>query len=118
MTFKTALKKLTGIFFITLFLALQTSKAQQWGDYTLYSTLGSTTSTLLDTNGNVFKTWTHGTTKSGYSCYLMPGGYLWRSVSKSGNSFTGGPICGQIQKVDWNGNVLWDYVYSTPEYCT
>lgn len=107
---------LTLVFFV---LSFQHSKAQQWGDYTLYSLMNGTKTTLLDTNGTSVKTWTHATTaKSAYSCYLMPGGYLWRSVSRAGNSFTGGPIAGEIQKVDWNGNVLWDFVYSTYEYCT
>ncbi len=105
---------------LALFLLIHlTSKAQQWGDYTLYSVMGTTTTQLMDTNGNTVKTWTHtSTAKSGYSCYLMPGGYLWRSVSRTGNSFSGGPINGQIQKVDWNGTLLWDYVYSTTDYCT
>jgi hypothetical protein len=92
---------------------------QKWGDYTLYSVMNSNTTSLLDTTGAVVKTWTHSASaKSGYSCYLMPGGYLWRSVAKSGNSFSGGPINGEIQKVDWNGNIVWDYIYSTTEYCT
>ena len=93
--------------------------AQQWGDYTLYSVMGSTTTTLMDTNGTTVKTWTHpSNAKTGYSCYLMPGGFLWRSVARTGNSFTGGPINGEVQKVDWNGTVVWDYVYSTSDYCT
>jgi hypothetical protein len=103
---------------LPLFLFFGAS-AQQWGDYTLYSVMGSTTTQLMDTNGTVVKTWTHSSTaKSGYSCYLMPGGYLWRSVAKTGNSFTGGPINGQVQKVAWDGTLLWDYVYSTTDYCT
>lgn len=107
------------ILLILAFFATGLIHAQQWGDYTLYSVMNSTTTTLMDTNGNTFKTWTHAASaKSGYSCYLMPGGYLWRSVSKTGNSFNGGPIAGEIQKLDWNGNVLWDFVYSTTEYCT
>jgi hypothetical protein len=93
--------------------------AQQWGDYTLYSTMNGTTTYLIDTNGTNFHTWSHTTaTKTGYSSYLLPGGTLLRSVSRSGNSFSGGPICGQVQKVDYNGNVIWDYVYSTQQYCT
>lgn len=93
-------------------------KAQQWGDYTLYSVQNSTTTQLLDTNRNVVKTWTHTGYKTGYSSYLMPGGYLWKTIARTGNSFTGGPICGQVIKMDWNGNILWDYVYSTTDYCT
>jgi hypothetical protein len=93
--------------------------AQQWGDYTLYATMNGTTTVLLDTNGSTFKTWTHTTaTKTGYTVYMLPGGTLVRTVARSGNSFTGGPICGEVQKVDYNGNVIWDYVYSTTQYCT
>jgi len=97
------------------------ASAQKWGDFTLYSTQNSTTAVLLDTMSTpgTFHTWTFASTaKTGYSTYLLPGGYLLRTVAKSGNSFTGGPICGQVQKVDWNGNVVWDFVYSTTNYCT
>lgn len=114
-------KKLTcSILLFILFIAFfQKSKAQQWGDYTLYSSMGGTTTYLVDTTGANFHTWSHTTaTKTGYSSYLLPGGILLRTVSKTGNFFTGGPICGQVQKVDWNGNVIWDYVYSTLQYCS
>lgn len=92
--------------------------AQQYPGYTLYSTGSSTNAYLIDTNGTTFHTWTFSSTaRTGYSSHLMPGGILWRSVSRSGNSFTGGGMTGQIQKVDYNGNVLWDYVHSSSTYC-
>lgn len=108
-----------------LFLAITSStgllQAQQWGDYTLYST-GSTT-VLVDTGdasaAKIVKTWTHSSSeKTGYSSYLEPGGILWRTVSRSGNSFSGGPVCGQVQKVAYDGTILWNFVYSTANYCT
>jgi len=34
-----------------------------------------------------------------------------------GNSFSGGPVSGEVQKVDQTGAVIWDYVYSTTTYC-
>ena len=107
-----------------LFLALTSSAglvhAQQWGDYTLYST-GATT-VLVDTGdataAKIVKTWTHASTeKTGYSSYLAPGGILWRTVSRTGNSFSGGPNTGQVQKVAYDGTILWNYVYSTTQYC-
>lgn len=102
-----------------LLLCAIPAMAQQWGDYTLYSVQNTSSTFLLDTNGTTVKTWTHASTaKTGYSSYLLPGGTLLRAVSRTGNSFTGGPICGQIQKVDYNGNVTWDFVYSTTDYCT
>jgi Arylsulfotransferase (ASST)/Secretion system C-terminal sorting domain len=101
------------------FLIVSTASAQQWGNYTLYGTMAGTTTYLIDTNSFNIHTWTHTTsTKTCYSSYLQPGGELLRTVSKTGNSFTGGPICGQVQKVDWNGNLIWNYQYSTTQYCT
>lgn len=109
----------TGIVFISSLLYVPSLNAQQWGDYTLYSVMQSTTARLLDTNSTVYHTWTFPTTqKTGYSSYLLPGGTLLRTVSRAGNSFTGGPVCGEVQKVDWNGIVTWDFVYSTTAYCT
>lgn len=100
-------------------LGMLSAKAQQWGDYTLYSVQNSSSTFLLDTNGTTVKTWTHSASaKTGYSSYLMPGGTLVRAVVRTGNSFNGGPICGQVQKVDYAGNVTWDFVYSTTDYCT
>ncbi len=105
---------------VALLIVLSTNAySQQWGNYTLYSTMMGTTTYLIDTNNINFHTWTTTATyKTCYSSYLEPGGNLFRSVGKSGNSFTGGPICGEVQKVDWNGTVLWDFVYSTTQYCT
>jgi hypothetical protein len=93
--------------------------AQSWGDYTLYSTMGGQMTYLLDTNNVTYHSWIHGSTKkTGYSSYLLPGGELLRTVSRAGNSFSGGPICGEVQKLAWDGTVLWDYVYSTTSYCS
>jgi hypothetical protein len=88
-----------------------------WGEYTLVPTQNQNTIKLLDLAKNAFHTWTlNGTTT--YTAYLLPGDTLIRSVNHAGNSFTGGPISGQVQKVDWNGNIVWDFVYSTTTYCS
>ncbi len=93
--------------------------AQQWGNHTLYSAQNGTAAYIIDTNGVVTHSWTFASTaKTGYSTYLLQGGTLLRTVARTGNSFTGGPICGQFQKIDWNGNLLWDFVYSTTSYCS
>src|SRR5258705_5259051 len=88
----TSLRNLKLLLFIHLCMNVN---AQQWGNYTLYSTMQGTVTYLIDTNNANFHTWTTTTTyKTGYSSYLLPGGTLLRTVSKSGNSFSGGPICG------------------------
>ena len=109
-----------NLFTICLFLTgVFSASAQQWGDYTLYALQNQYSANLLDTNGNIVKTLTFpASAKTGYSTYMLPGGTLLRSVARTGNSFQGGPICGEVQKVDWNGNVVWDYIYSTANYCS
>lgn len=95
------------------------SYAQQWGDYTLYSVMGNGNAYLIDTTNAVYHTWALGTSyRTGYSAYLEPGGTLVKSIQNSGNYFTGGPITGAVIKADWNGNIIWHYIYSTQAYCT
>lgn len=112
--------KMKRLFLLSLFCLCSISFnlfAQKYGKYTLYSVMNSTTTQLIDTNNVVFKTWTHAAnSRTGYSSYLMPGGILWRSVSNQGNQLNGGGITGKVQKLAWDGTILWDYTYSTSTY--
>jgi hypothetical protein len=102
----------------SLSLSLLVSHSQQWGEYTLYSVQNSSAASLIDTNGTTYHSWTFSSNaKTGYSTYMMPGGTIVRTVSHQGNSFNGGGSTGQVQKVDWTSNVIWDYVCSTTTYC-
>ena len=94
-------------------------KAQTYNGYTLYFPQGGTKAYLADMSGNAYHTWTFSSSATTtYASYLLSGGVLLRTVNHAGNSFTGGPISGEVQKVDWSGNVLWDFVYSTTNYCS
>jgi len=107
----------TRLKYTLLFLVmLNFSYAQKWGDYTFYSVQNSSAAYLIDTNNAVFKTWTFSSAPTGYSSYLMPGGDMYRTVKYTPNSFQGGGQTGKLQKVAYNGTVLWDYVYSTSTY--
>lgn len=109
----------TLLFSLILTFAFTKLDAQKYTGYTLYSLQNSTSATLLDTAGiTAYKTWTGLSSQTGYSSYLLPGGVLLRTAKATGVSFSGGPICGKIQKIDWNGAVLWDFTYSTTDYCT
>lgn len=109
---------LTVLLSLCLLLS-QVSFSQQWGDYTLYSIQNSTSAVLLDTNGTNYHSWSFGSSaRTGYSSYLLPGGTILRTVAKQGNSFQGGGMCGQVQKVDWDGNITWNYICSTTTYCS
>ena len=94
--------------------------AQQYNGFTLYSSMGSTTATLMDTNLATFKSWTSLPAQTGYSSYLMPGGILVRAA-KGGTTpsgVPGGPICGKVQKHDYSGALIWDYTYAGTDYIT
>jgi hypothetical protein len=93
-------------------------QAQKWGLYTFYSPQNSAAGYLVDTTGTTYKTWTFSSTKkTGYSSYLIPGDTVVRTVAYTSNVLGGGGITGEVQKVDWNGNVTWDFVYSSSTYC-
>jgi len=86
--------------------------AQQWGYVTLIARMNTNSVQLLDTNNVAVKQWSNLTGNTGYSTYMTKGGDLWRTVVASGSSFQGGGICGRIQKVGWNGALLFDYTIS------
>ncbi|MDP4282676.1 MAG: aryl-sulfate sulfotransferase [Bacteroidota bacterium] len=91
--------------------------AQTFTGYTLYSKMGSNTTYLLDINKNIYHSWTN-SVQTGYSCYLLENQVLLRSCQYQGNQLQGAAMCGEVQKLDWNGNVLWQYVYSSSTYCS
>lgn len=103
--------------FVFAWLALVFSAiAQQYPGYTLIAPQNSSTARLVDTNGTTYKSWTLSGGNTGYSSYLLPDRSLLRTVVYSGNQFSGGGATGKVQKVDWNGNVVWTYQYSTSQY--
>jgi len=102
------------IFLIICLLTWMGTNAQQWGLYTLYSVAGTNKAYLMDTNSIVYKTWTFASNKkTNFSSYLLPGDTLIRTVTYTGNIIVSPFISGEVQKVDWNNNVVWDFIYST-----
>jgi Arylsulfotransferase (ASST)/Secretion system C-terminal sorting domain len=97
---------------LLLFLVFVSAKAQRWEGLTLVGNQMNSTLKLIDTTGTTFKTITCTGGNTGYSTYMMPGGFFWRSVKKT-TIIGGGGVTGGIQKLDWNGNVLFDYTLNT-----
>jgi hypothetical protein len=114
------LKLLKFISFLFVFFAfLISGNSQTYDGYTLYAVQNGTKAYLTDMTGTTYHTWTFSSSSTTcYSTYLLAGGALLRTINHSGNSFSGGPVSGEVQKVDWNGNITWDYVYSTTAYCS
>jgi hypothetical protein len=102
--------------------AIFQANAQQWGLYTLYATKNGTQAFLIDTANTpvTYKTWTFASNKkSAYSSYLTVGDTLVRSYKPTANtSWNTGPCHGGIQKITWDGTVVWNYEYYAPNaYC-
>lgn len=113
------MKKLfSPIVLLLVLLASIDSTAQQWDGLTLYSNGAATTAYLVDTNNVTIKTWSGLTGGTGYSSYLAPGGTLVRSVKINNTTFNGGGASGSVQKIDYAGNLIWDYTHSSSTYYT
>lgn len=96
------------------------SKAQQFDGYTLYSLQNSSSAYLMDTNLTTYHSWTGLSSQTGYSTFMEPGGTIVRAC-KGGTTPSGapgGPICGKVQKIDYSGNLVWDFVYAGTDYIT
>ncbi len=109
------LLKLLVLCFVILFSVISNLSSQTYDGYTLYSSNNSRYTYLIDMNKTVVHTWTH-TKTGGYSCYLLEDGSLMRSANSSNSQLNGGGATGVIQKVAWNGSLLWEYTYSSSTY--
>lgn len=108
---------------LVLALAPVTSLAQESGvvlntdktspGYTLIAPLGSTTSYLIDLSGNVVHQW-ESQYRPGQSAYLLEDGSLLRAAKVEDNpAFPArGGSGGRVQRFEWNGKLVWDFVYS------
>lgn len=113
------MKKLFAHLVVCSFLLISiNSQAQQWDGLTLYSNGAATTAYLVDTNNVTIKTWSGLTGGTGYSSYLAPGGTLVRSAKVTNATFNGGGASGIIQKIDYAGNLIWNYTHSSSTYYT
>ncbi len=98
-------------------ILLITSKlySQAYTGYTLFSPNNSRYTYLIDMNNQTIKTWTH-SVSGGYSAYLLEDGSVLRTGNSSNSQLNGGGAAGIVQKYDWNGNLTWQYTYSSSTY--
>src|SRR5215471_14382939 len=81
--------------------------------YTLISPLQSKTTFLIDMNGRVIKLWETDSTPSSLA-YLLDNGHLLRAGELANGPFARfAGIGGKVQEFDWDGNIVWDFVYAT-----
>ena len=118
------MKKTYLLFFIfaTIQVNSQTVGLQQHSigtlddGYVLFAPIQSTNTYLIDKCGKQVKTWAS-TYKPGQSCYILPDGTLLKSGNTNNTTFNAGGKGGIIQKIDWNGNITWNYTISNTLEC-
>ena len=94
---------------------LISNKPEAFSGYTLYAPLMSTTTYLIDMEGRVVHTWSCAS-PPGNAVYLLDNGHLLRtgSLGPGGNpTFQGGGAGGVVQELDWDGNPVWEFIYSS-----
>ncbi len=85
--------------------------AQDSDTLVLVSPLTSKFVYLIDSDASVVHQWTFDV--AGSNAYLFPNGSLMRSAQvPEGKAFDLRGQAGRIQKVDWDGNLLWDFEYA------
>ncbi len=83
--------------------------------YTLFAPNNSKNTYLIDMNGTIVHSWNH-STSGGYAVYLLENGNILRTAQASNNVFSGGGSQGYVQEVDWDGNLVWEFKYSSSTY--
>lgn len=90
-----------------------TNTTDAYQGYTLFT---SHTSTFLINNcGEVINQWSS-TFTPGNSMYLLEDGSLLRTGSTPSNDIVFGGQGGVVEKYSWEGALLWQYYYDTPQY--
>ena len=81
--------------------------------FVLFSPLTNDTAYLIDLDGRVVHSWKTGYRPAG-TIYLLNNGHILRGANDAGSSgFGGGGSGGRFQEFDWDGKLVWDFVYNT-----
>jgi len=92
-------------------IGLLESQAGTIGGYTLFTPEAYPHIYLIDNNGELVHKWTQNTaTAEGY--YLAPNGHIIHAAQTGDPWFPVPGSGGKLQDVDWDDNVVWEWVYS------
>ena len=83
--------------------------------YSLFSPLFGFKTYLIDMYGRVVNQWRTNHTP-GNSEYLLTDGTLLRTGAVVQPYFVAGGAGGVVQRLDWDGNLLWEFEYASPEH--
>ncbi len=85
--------------------------------YTLIAPLNSKDTYLIDMDGKVVHRW-GSDYEPGNLAYLLDDGSLLRSCREFNATFDArGGVGGRVQRIRWDGDVVWDFKFSDDRYC-
>ena len=102
---------LSLLFLVTTLCAF----SQEFNGFALYNSQGDNTTYLIDENLNIAHTWDM-STECNYTVQLKENGNLVRGTKYNDNVLNGAADAGRVQEIDPEGNVVWDYIYSTSDH--
>lgn len=110
-----------NISLISMFLMLSMLSfdgfAQAFDGFALYNKTKDNFTYLIDEDGEIAKTWSLDI-GCNYAVLLKPNGNLVRGGVYNNNQLSGAAIGGIVQEIDSNGDVVWEFVYSSSTYCS
>ena len=86
--------------------------------YTLFSPMSYTDSYLIDNDGLLINSW-HDNYRPAMTAYIRENGHLIRTGKDPDNPefVLGGGAGGHLREFDWDGTLLWDFLYSDATHC-
>ncbi len=121
-------KKIEILLIATLFIAVVSQvQAQEqtvglflndsasFNGYTLFAPLNYSTTYLIDNNGLLVHSWESNYNR-GMSVYLLENGDLLTTNQEGHPNFPNDAVGGRLQKITWDGTVVWDYIYTSEEH--
>jgi len=97
------------------------SYTQSFNGFALYNAQGDNTTYLIDENLNIAHTWNLSTVCN-YTVLLKDNGNIVRGTKNNvqtggtNNSLNGAASGGRVQEIDPLGNIVMDFIYSSPDY--
>lgn len=87
--------------------------------YTLIAPTSSFTTYLIDIHGRLVHSWENINFPGDSAPYLLEDGSLLRSVNSAVDShFDGASLAGGIERLTWDGELIWDFSYYGSNFCS
>jgi len=93
-------------------LGLLINDTRAFKGYTLFAPKHNTMVYLMDNEGRVVNRWDT-EYEPGQSVYLLENGHLLHCCFTKNGNFTRGGEGGRLEEYDWEGNLVWEFEYST-----